>query len=260
MNLNLQNKAVLVADASCRSAAAEIAALKREGAVVAACLTPGQEKPEGADAYYECDLADIDKAEELKEALAARFGRLDAVIFRQEMIEATSLLTLDAGEFTKRLRVSRAAFVCCKVFGEYIGSLGGGAMVFITTLHDEKPNGSDIAHSIVQGTLENLVMEAALEYGAMGVRVNQIAVGAMAGMPEKFTSEVTTFYEGAQYKTPLARLGTPENVADMAVFLISGCAAFTNGARIRMDGGMMLEYVDPKINNRAIAAMKEAKQ
>jgi glucose 1-dehydrogenase len=259
MDLTLKDKVVLVADNSCESASAVINTLKREGALVAACLGEGQAKPACADEYYRCDLADMDKAEELKQALATRFDRLDAVIFRQEEVQATSLLTQDADGFADRLRVSRAAFVCCKVLGEYMGASGGGAMLFVTTLHDEKPNGSEFVHSVTQGMLENLVMEAALEYGAAGVRVNQIAVGAMEGMPEKFESDISTFYQGAQYKAPLCRLGTAGDVAELAAFLISGRAAFVNGARVRMDGGMMLEYLDPKANNRAQAARKEAR-
>jgi NAD(P)-dependent dehydrogenase (short-subunit alcohol dehydrogenase family) len=132
---------------------------------------------------------------------------------------------------------------------------GGGSLLFVTTLHDEKPNGSDMAHSVAAGMIQNLVMEAALEYGEAGIRANQIAAGALEGSAERFPSDFATFYEGYRYKVPLGRLGTVEDVADMAVFLSSVRAGFINGARIRIDGGLSLHYLDQKANYRAVRAL-----
>ena len=260
MKLDLENKVVLVADTNSDSATGIIAVLKSEGAVAVCCLDEGQAEPAGCDAAYHCNLSDLAQAEALRDGLAQRFGRLDGVIFHHLQAEKTTLLTQSADGFIARLaQTARAAFICAKVFGGYMGSLHGGALVYVTTQHDEKPTGRDFVHSIGQGMMENLVMEASMEYGQLGVRVNQVAMGPVEGAYEQFKSDITTFYEGCCYKIPLCRLGTWEDLANTAVFLCSARSAFTNGARVQLDGALVHHYIDPRANFRAHEAERGVK-
>ncbi len=251
MDLSLKDKVILVADGDALCAAALAAAFRAEGAVTLGCVQPGQAHPEGFEAVLEYDLAELEQAQALRDAVAQRYGRLDAVIFRRFEASPTTVQAQDAQGFVQRLRSARAAFVAAKVFAGWMGEQGGGALVYVTSLHDEKPNGSDFIHSVAQGMIENLAMEAAMEYGQRGVRVNHIAIGPMEGDGQPFQGGVTTFYEGARYKIPLCRLGSWEELASAAVFLCSPRSGFANGARLRLDGGLMLHYVDPRANYRA---------
>lgn len=260
MDLGLRGKVVLIVESFEPYARELIRAVQREGALAVLCKKNAAEDALGADAQVWQDLCDPDACTVLRDDILGRFGRLDAVIFHQQTAQPASLLQMDAAQFQRGLLPARAAFVCCKVFGAYLGSqVHGGAMVLVTSVHDEKPNGSDFAHSVAQGMMENLVMEAAMEYGEDGVRVNQIALGAMQGDAERFPSGITTFYEGARFKVPGGRLGTPADYAALALFLIGGGSGFLNGARVRMDGGMTLHYVDPKANYRAWRASEEGR-
>lgn len=259
MDLMLRDKMILVADddMACAQALAEV--LRAEDAIPLGCVTPGCAHPDGFDAVLEADLADLASAQALRDAVAGRYGRLDAVVWRCFSAQPTSVQAQSADGFLDRLRPARSAFVTAKVFGGWMGELGGGAMVYVTTLHDEKPNGSDFTHSVVQGMVANLVMEAAMEYGQYGVRVNQIAMGPLQGDGNPFPSDISTFYEGARHKIPLGRLGSREDLAAAAVFLCSPRAAFTNGARLRMDGALIHHYVDPRANYRAHLAQGEGR-
>ncbi len=258
MDLMLGGKVVLLVGAGGGIAAALTKELKQEGAFVALCLPETGGEACGEDEFFRCDLADEAEAEWLRAALMKRFGRLDAVVFGQTGAEKAGLFELDAGGFQNRMVPARAAFLCCKVFGQCIGDQGrGGAILFLTSIHDEKPSGSDFAHSLVQGMISNLVMEAALQYGELGVRVNQISAGAMEGDQERFPSDLTTLYEGCQYKVPAGRLGKAQDIAPLAAFLLSDRASFVNGVRVRADGGFLLHYIDHKANLRAIKAAGE---
>ncbi len=261
MDLMLGGKVILVVGDGGEIAAALTRELKQEGAAVALCLPEGFGEAGVADELFHCDLAEEAEAEWLRDALLKRFGRLDAVVFGQTGAQKAGLFDLDAGGFQKRMVPARAAFLCCKVFGQCIGDQGrGGALLFLTSIHDEKPNGSDFAHSQAQGMIGNLVMEAALQYGELGVRVNQISAGAMAGDGERFPSDVTTLYEGCQYKVPVCRLGMAEDIVPLAAFLLSDRASFINGARVRADGGFLLHYLDVKANYKALKAAGEVRE
>ena len=260
MDLGLSGKVVMIVEYCAPYARELVHAVQREGASAVLCVEGDLEETFGADAVYRQDLSDPDACAGLRDAILGRFGRLDAVIFHQETAQPGGLLQMDATGFQRRLLPARAAFVCCKVFGACLaGQPQGGAMVLVTTLHDEKPNGSDFTHSVAQGMIGNLVMEAALEYGEAGVRVNQISLGAMQGDAERFPSEFSSLYEGARYKVPAGRLGTPADYAALALFLIGGGSGFLNGARVRMDGGLTLHYVDAKANYRAWKAGEEGR-
>ncbi len=257
MKLDLDNKVVLVADNDSDSAAGIIAVLKSEGAVVLACLAEGQTEPAGCDKVYRYDLADETQTVALRDQIAAQYGKLDGIVFQHVDIAASSLETLEADVLVERLFASaRAAFVTMQTLGQYVGDCGGGSVVYITTLHDEKPNGYDMAHSMAQGMVGNLVKEASMEYGMSNVRTNQIALGAVDGLVQQFKTERSHFYEGAQFKVPYSRLGTWEDVGNLTAFLLSDRAMFANGARFLLDGGAINEYVDPRANWRAHQAMK----
>lgn len=260
MDLGLTGKVVLIVESFDPYARELVRAVQREGAIAVVCTEGDTSDELSADVVYRQDISDPDACAGLRDAIIGRFGRLDAIIFHQETAQPVSLLHMDAVRFRRRLLPARAAFVCCKVFGACLASQPqGGAMVLVTSLHDEKPNGSDFTHSVAQSMIGNLVMEAALEYGEIGVRVNQISLGAMQGDAERFPSELSSLYEGARFKVPAGRLGTSTDYAALALFLIGEGSGFLNGARLRMDGGLTLHYVDAKANYRAWRASEEGR-
>lgn len=258
MKLDLENKVVLVTDLDSDSAVGIIAVLKSEGATVLACLEDGQPAPAGCDKVYHYDLSDKDQVLALRDEIDKTYGKLDSIVYKRITVAASSVETLTPDVMMERLRVTvRAAFLVTQQLAPYMGqSAGGGSIVFITTLHDEKPNGFDLVHSMAQGMIGNLVKEAAMEYGMHQVRTNQITLGAVDGLYQKFGTERSHFYEGAKFKVPLSRLGTWEDVGNLTAFLLSDRAAFANGGRYQLDGGAIHEYTDPRANWRAHQAQK----
>jgi NAD(P)-dependent dehydrogenase (short-subunit alcohol dehydrogenase family) len=259
MDLAMKDKVVLLADGTGYGAGAIIEALRGVGARVCANC-PGTEPAAPCDAVFQTDLADEQAVIELGEEIFRRFGSLDGVVFNRSTVERTSILESNAEEFSRRISyLSRAAFICARVLGHRMAKEGHGTMVYMTSLHDEKPNGSDFMHSIAMGMIENLVWEAALDLGQYGVKVNQIALGAMPGWVEQFDTERSRFYAGWQYKIADARIPNWEEVADTVLYLLSAHSPHINGARLRVDGAESLHLADYKANYRAyLAAQKEA--
>jgi NAD(P)-dependent dehydrogenase (short-subunit alcohol dehydrogenase family) len=99
------------------------------------------------------------------------------------------------------------------------------------------------------GALSNLAKETSLEYGRLGVDTICVEMGPTGGEDEILKSEISTFYDAYQYKIPSGYLGNANDLASLCAWLISDQCRYLNGAQIRMDGGLVLHYVDERVND-----------
>lgn len=141
----------------------------------------------------------------------------------------------------------KSAFLCTQILGKFVAESGGGAVVFVGSIHDQKPTGSAFLFSVSKGAIQMLSKEAALELGRMGVRVNVVEMGPVAGDDERFRSDISDVYLDYRYRVPAAELGTYEDLAKTIRFIVSDDAKYLNGADIRLDGGFTLHYLDHKM-------------
>ena len=142
-----------------------------------------------------------------------------------------------------------AAFAAAKVIGCHLMTLEESTpMVFLGSIHDEKPTGIAPLFSMYMGALRNLIREGGVFFGSGSVRLNLIEAGALGGEDEVFRNDLSTFYEGYQYKIPDGHVGTPEEIAKVALFLLSDESRCVHGEAVRADGGLVLHYIDAIAN------------
>ncbi|GHU72102.1 oxidoreductase [Clostridia bacterium] len=250
-----KGKTVWVTGAETALGSAAADAFEREGARVLRSGVDGTPNPLTEEEAVD-QISGIDK--------------LDVLVTANRSIMVKPLLDTDCVEFDREIERNLTS-VCCvmraaiaKMSMERISPesiSGNGAMLIISSIHGEKPNGSAGLYSMACGGLNMLAREAAQEFGRLGVRVNLIAPGPIDGEPELFPSEITALYDDAADKVPLGRLGSPEEIAKAALFLCSDDASFINGALIPCDGGFLGYYGDADVDKRvaAYAAGKEAR-
>jgi NAD(P)-dependent dehydrogenase (short-subunit alcohol dehydrogenase family) len=240
-------KSVLITDASHPVAQAIIARLEREGLTVIKNYPrdTGKEIVGLSRDSYAYNTWILKEMNELLENIIKNIGNInylvhtDNVVFRG-LIEQTS-----EEDFKKALDYNtKSAFITTKVFGEHIAQNGGGAIVYLSTLHDEKPTGCAFAYSVSKGAVRMLCKEIALFYGRRGVRANVVQMDPIKGEERLFDSLISPFNYDASTKIPLRRLARPEDFAGVVSFLLSDDAVFINGADIRVDGGHLLYYFD----------------
>src|SRR4051794_3622810 len=120
-----------------------------------------------------------------------------------------------------------------------IRASGGGSIINTSSISGVRPASGEGAYAASKAGVAALTATAALEY-APQIRVNAVAPGMIhTGLTDPLlTLEGTS--EFMRDKTPLARIGTPEDVADVVVFLCSPLARFITGQNIVVDGGMTL--------------------
>lgn len=152
---------------------------------------------------------------------------------------------LDVHSFERSHRVNvTAPFLLAKIFGPYLRSSGGG-IVNIGSVHSRLTKKGFCAYSASKAGLAGLTRALAMEFGA-DVTVNTITPGALdtpmlqagfSGAPEKLG-----FLESHH---PIGRIGQPDEIASMAVFLASDAARFVTGAELPVDGGVSARLHDP---------------
>ncbi len=250
MNNSLSGKVILITDSGTPIGRAASSLLTSRGAIVA------DGSPESTD------YADPDAVRELLERIAAKHGAVDGLFYNlvpAPVVRPVAALT-EEDLNTLIDRDISAAFVTAQTYGEWcharedaaghVRSFTGSAMCFLGSIHDEKPNGAAPLYSFYMGALQNMVRECALYYGQWGVRTNLLEAGAMGGEDVLFESPVTNFYQGYAYKIPDGHVGTPEDIAEIAAFLLSGASRYVNGIGLRADGALTLHYMDAAANIR----------
>ena len=163
------------------------------------------------------DMLTYEGAEALVEEVKKTFGRIDALIFNNNNVVKTGL---------------------------HMAEYHSGKIVFVSSIHCDKPTGSAVMYSISKGCINMLCKECALFFGRRGIQTNLIEAGAVEGDDEKFESTFSPLYAMGymEERIPRRKAGTPEEIAAVAAFLASDDASFVNGASVRADGGFELFY------------------
>jgi NAD(P)-dependent dehydrogenase (short-subunit alcohol dehydrogenase family) len=117
---------------------------------------------------------------------------------------------------------------------------GGGAIVSTASISGVRPAEGEAPYAAAKAAVAALTATAALEY-APTIRVNAVSPGMIrTGLTSPLLDNFAEQADRMLVKTPLARIGTPEDVADVVVFLCSDAARFVTGQNLVVDGGMIL--------------------
>jgi NAD(P)-dependent dehydrogenase (short-subunit alcohol dehydrogenase family) len=116
---------------------------------------------------------------------------------------------------------------------------GGGSIVSTASISGTRPSAGEAPYSAAKAGIVALTANAAHEY-APAVRVNSVSPGMIhTGLTDVLLA-MDGIVDDMEAKTPLGRIGTPEDIADVVVFLSSDLARFVTGQNIVVDGGMTL--------------------
>ncbi|MEU0515238.1 MULTISPECIES: SDR family NAD(P)-dependent oxidoreductase [Amycolatopsis] len=184
-----------------------------------------------------CDVSDEGDVRQLFELCRERFGRVD-VLFNNAGISgapARRVHEYEAAEWDRVLAVNlRGAFLVLRAALPLMLA-GGGAVVNTASVGAVRARPGFAAYTASKAAVSMLTRQAALEYAGDGIRVNAVAPGLIdTPLAGDLTPEMRA--ETAA-RTPLGRLGTPEEVADLVTFLLSGAASYITGQTYLIDGG-----------------------
>jgi 3-oxoacyl-[acyl-carrier protein] reductase len=258
VKLSLDNRVALVSGSSRGIGKAIAAAFLREGGRV--CITGRNETPlaaalaefEGAfgkeRAISFCgDLTDSKVIEQALRATHGQWGRLDVVVANLGSGSGKHGWQLDGEEWERLFRLNFFGSVnLAQAAMPLLAENGHGALLFVASITGVEATAAPLPYSAAKAALINYSKNLAGQVARLGVRVNCIAPGnvlfpggSWERRLEKDKSKVMQMIESS---VPLARFGTPEEIADIAVFLCSDAATFITGACFKADGGQTKSY------------------
>lgn len=204
---------------------------REEADALAAALEP--QRPEST-LVLQGDLADAAALPALVERTVSRFGRLDALVNNAAAFAPTAFDATDAAAFDALMATNaRAPFLLAQAAAPHLRATRG-AIVNIGDLYAERPRSDLVAYAASKAALLGLTRGLAVAL-APEVRVNAVSPGAILwpddGSDHAQQSRILE-------STPLARLGTAEEIADAVAWLLRG--GFVTGEVLRLDGGRSL--------------------
>ena len=249
--MRLNNKTAIVTGARRGIGRAIALALAREGANVVVSDISQEDCRKVVDEIEElgrkglalkCDVNSSDDVEDMVKRAVAEFGRIDILVNNAGILTFKPFLELTDEDWDKTLNVNlKGQFLCARAAGRVMIENKWGRIINIASISS---GGCGIAFPLIahytasKGGVMALTEALALELTPQGVNVNAICPGAID------TDMVKGVKEGGQLaqvlaRIPKGRLGQPEEIASLAVFLASEESDYISGAAIVIDGGWL---------------------
>jgi len=190
------------------------------------------------------DVADEEMWEACVAAALERFGKLTTLVHNAAQTTAKEVIEISREEWDKGLAVSLGGpWLGAKYCIPEMMKAGGGEIIFISSVNGTVTNPSLGLYGASKAGLNSLTRTIALEYGRRGIRANAIAPGLVAG--ERTVEDLAEGDPRDEWAErdcyPLGRYGTPEDIANVALFLASDESAFVTGILLTADGGLTLQ-------------------
>jgi glucose 1-dehydrogenase len=121
---------------------------------------------------------------------------------------------------------------------------GGGSIVNVSSIHEDLPFPGFTSYCAAKGGLRMLMRNAAVELAEHGIRVNNVAPGAIKTPINAKTFDDPEKVDRLKQLIPLQRVGSPEEVAEVVAFLASDRSRYVTGSTYFVDGGM-IQHAEP---------------
>ena len=252
--MRLKDRVALITGGAAGIGEATAKRFAEEGAKVVICdvnEAAGQEvvKTLGSEAgFYSVNVADRQVVQRWIDDVVARCGRVDVLVNNAGVLRDGMLVKVKDGELVKQMPEAdfdlvmgvnlKGAYNCTQAVAPVMIRQESGVILNASSVVGLDGNFGQTNYVASKAGVIGMTKVWARELGRYHIRVNAVAPGFVA--TEMAASMPETILEGMQARTPLGRLGQPDDIANAYLFLASDEASFITGAVLRVDGGIVV--------------------
>jgi 3-oxoacyl-[acyl-carrier protein] reductase len=184
-----------------------------------------------------CDVTNSEQVSQTVESAVEKLGGLHILVNNAGITRDGLLLRMKDDQWDAVINVNlRGTFLFTRAAAKYLIRAGGARIINIASISGLMGNPGQANYSASKAGVIGLTRTVAKELASRQVTVNAVAPGFIATEMAQALGEATL--EEIKKRTPLGRLGDPQDVADLVLFLASDAASFITGTVIRVDGGL----------------------
>ena len=244
----LEDKIALVTGGGAGIGRAIAETFAHEGAVVAVAdrdRKAAQEvadaivKANGAASSYDVDVTDTTQVKALMSEIGAKHGRLDVLVNNAGVGGRSDFRHLSDEAWNRVWKTNLEGTVrCAREAFDLLKASGNASVINLSSVMATKHTRQTAVYSATKGAVSALTRSLAVEYAPYGIRVNTLVPGYVeTALVGRFISN-PMIAKALLTQTPLRRFGTPQDIANAALFLASDEASYVTGAALNVDGGM----------------------
>src|SRR5947209_7112268 len=219
------------------AAGSKVVALDREPDGCA--RTADEVKRQGATAMpLSCDVTDPHRVAAAAAETLKAFGRCDVLVNNAGILRPGDIGSVSLADWNAIMQVNLTGYLsCAQAFGRDMLARGSGALVHIASIAATHAQAFSGAYSASKAGVVMLSRQITFEWGPRGVRSNAVSPGLVRTPMSEAFYQASGVLERREAVVPLRRVGTPADIADVALFLASDRAGYVTGQEIVVDGG-----------------------
>ena len=243
----LQNKVVVVTGGSRGIGKAIAEKFAAEGASVAILYSSNSASADavveeirnagGTAKAYQCHVENSDEVGKTIDEVVNDLGKIGILVNNAGITRDKLLMMMKEEDFDDVISVNlKGAYNTMRKVCPMLARQRWGRVINLSSIAGINGNAGQVNYSASKAGLIGMTKSAAREFAGRGITVNAIAPGFVeTDMTEKFASD-----ENVMKRIPVGRMGRPDEIASLALFLASDAAAYITGEVIRIDGGLAI--------------------